>query len=110
MSSAISLSATIVIHGAPNDSARITSTMDATIQEDLVSTDCSFSCSCILGHGFAMGPLTDLSAPGHLIDGKRGAGAAAQMPPRPHDPAQAQQELEDLAFYPLIFSIFAGRT
>jgi hypothetical protein len=52
MSSAISLSATIVTHGAPNDTARISSVIVATIQEARVSTDCSFSCSCIINQGF----------------------------------------------------------
>src|SRR5712692_883210 len=41
VSAAIGLSATTVIHGAPNDSARITSTTVATIQDDLVSMDCT---------------------------------------------------------------------
>jgi hypothetical protein len=36
------LSATIVIQGAPNDTARIVKTTKATIQEDLVSMDFTF--------------------------------------------------------------------
>ncbi len=47
VSAAIALSATMVIHGAPNDTARITSTTVATIQDDLVSIERSFICSCI---------------------------------------------------------------
>jgi hypothetical protein len=47
-SAAISLSATIVIHGAPNDSAKIASTTVATIQDDRVSTDGTAIRSCIL--------------------------------------------------------------
>ena len=39
LSAAIRLSATTAIHGAPNDSARITSTTIATTQEALVSTE-----------------------------------------------------------------------
>src|SRR6266566_3828662 len=46
-SAAISLSATMVIHGAPNDSARITSSTVATIQDDRVSTDGTPIRSCI---------------------------------------------------------------
>src|SRR5262245_31762820 len=47
-SAAISLSATMVIHGAPNDSARITSTTVAMIQDDRVSTDGTPMRSCII--------------------------------------------------------------
>jgi hypothetical protein len=38
---AIVLSATIVIHGAPKESARITSTIAATFQDDFDSIDCT---------------------------------------------------------------------
>src|SRR5262245_55853833 len=48
-SAAISLSATMVIHGAPNDSARITSNTVAMIQDDRVSTDGRPMRSCIIG-------------------------------------------------------------
>src|SRR5262249_60934916 len=51
VSVAISLRATTVIQGAPNDSARITSTTVATIQERRVSIEGSFMGSCILLHG-----------------------------------------------------------
>src|SRR5712691_10422132 len=47
VSAAIVLSATMVIHGAPNDTARITSMTVATIQDDFVSMERSFICSCI---------------------------------------------------------------
>src|ERR1700758_1797744 len=47
-SAAISLSATMVIHGAPNDSARITSNTVAMIQDDRVSTDGTPMRSCII--------------------------------------------------------------
>ena len=47
VSAAIALSATMVIHGAPNDTARITSTTVATIHDDFVSIECSFICSCM---------------------------------------------------------------
>src|SRR5262249_28584739 len=47
VSAAIDLSATMVTQGAPNDTARITSTMVATIQESLLSTEWNFLCSCI---------------------------------------------------------------
>src|SRR5262245_50770533 len=53
VSAAIGLSATMMIHGAPKDSARIASTTTATIQEALVSTDCTFIRSCIRGWGVA---------------------------------------------------------
>src|SRR5258708_35125951 len=46
-SAAISLSATMVIHGGPNDSARISSSTVATIQDDRVSTDGTPIRSCI---------------------------------------------------------------
>src|SRR6476646_9680349 len=54
VSAAIDLRATMVIHGAPNDSVRITSTTVATVQEALVSTDCKpmgrcINFSCFLG-------------------------------------------------------------
>src|SRR5215510_8633975 len=56
VSAAMGLSATTMIHGAPNDSARIASTTTAMIQEDLVSTDCTFIRSCIRGRrGVARG-------------------------------------------------------
>src|SRR5262252_10563033 len=48
-SAAISLSATMVIHGAPNDSARITSNTVAMIHDDRVSTDGRPMRSCIIG-------------------------------------------------------------
>src|SRR5262249_5823538 len=48
-SAAISLSATMVIHGAPNDSARITSNTVAMIHDDRVSTDGTPMRSCIIG-------------------------------------------------------------
>src|SRR5260370_331977 len=41
VSAAIDLSATMMIQGAPNDSARIASTTVATIHDDLDSTDCT---------------------------------------------------------------------
>src|SRR6266851_5461903 len=47
VSAAIVLSATMVIHGAPNDTARITSTTVATTQDDFVSIERSLICSCI---------------------------------------------------------------
>src|SRR5947209_16857421 len=47
-SAAISLSATMVIHGAPNDSARITSNTVAMVQDDRVSTDGTPMRSCII--------------------------------------------------------------
>jgi len=47
-SAAISLSATIVIHGAPNDSARITNNTVAMIQDDRVSMDGTPMRSCII--------------------------------------------------------------
>src|SRR5262245_9854346 len=47
-SAAISLSATMVIHGAPNESARITSSTVAMIQDDRVSTDGTPMRSCII--------------------------------------------------------------
>jgi hypothetical protein len=42
----------MVIHGAPNDSVRITSTTVATIQEALVSTDCRLTGRCIIDSRF----------------------------------------------------------
>src|SRR5262249_42720689 len=48
-SAAIGLSATMMIHGAPKDTARITSTTTATIQDDRVSTDGTAIRSCIEG-------------------------------------------------------------
>src|SRR5215471_2214565 len=48
-SAAISLSATMVIHGEPNDSARITSNTVAMIHDDRVSTDGTPMRSCIIG-------------------------------------------------------------
>src|SRR5262247_1662931 len=48
-SAAIALSATMVIHGAPNDTARITSNTVAMIQDDRVSTDGRPMRSCIIG-------------------------------------------------------------
>src|SRR5271165_104238 len=41
VSAAIDLSATMMIQGPPNDSARMTSTTLATIHDDLDSTDCT---------------------------------------------------------------------
>src|SRR5436190_21143864 len=48
-SAAIGLSATMTIHGAPKDTARITSTTAATTQDDRVSTDGTAIRSCIEG-------------------------------------------------------------
>src|SRR5262245_12825431 len=48
-SAAIGLSATIVIHGAPNETDKITSTTVATVQDDRVSTEGAAIRSCILG-------------------------------------------------------------
>ena len=44
-SAAIALSATVVIHGAPKASARITTEAAATTQDDLVSIDCVVDCN-----------------------------------------------------------------
>jgi hypothetical protein len=43
VSAAISLSATMMIQGAPNDNVRMTSTTLATTQDDLDSIDCTIS-------------------------------------------------------------------
>src|SRR5947199_6103161 len=56
---AMSLSATAVIHAAPNDIARMKSATEATVQEALVSTEAEGNCGIWAGNPVGRIPFTD---------------------------------------------------
>src|SRR3954462_8917291 len=68
VSTAMALSATMVIHGAPNDSVRITRTTVAMIQDAFVSTDCTLMGRCIMSYVILgarfLGAARHLAVPG----------------------------------------------
>src|SRR4051794_18729677 len=63
VSAAIGLSATMVIHGAPNDSVRITRTTVAMVQDAFVSTDCMLMGRCIMSYA-SWAPHGTVAVPG----------------------------------------------
>jgi hypothetical protein len=65
-----------VIHGAPNDTARITSTTAATTQDAFVSTDCTLIGLCIMDSW--VGDVLRASRPRHCC---RLGGSEENAPP-----------------------------